>query len=105
MSYQSDIQEVSNLIKSYDGTWDGISAENVARMRAQNRFRTGLDIARHTAKIMREDLVTDTATPAQQTPGTGPPPPLHRPASFGTPRCGRAGPTFRRFTSASTSTA
>ena len=30
-------------------TWDGINAEAVARMRLQNRFKTGLDIARYTA--------------------------------------------------------
>ena len=33
-----------------------ILAESVARMRLQNRFKTGLDIAKYTAKIMREDM-------------------------------------------------
>ena len=32
-----------------------IDAEAVARMRLQNRFQSGLDIARHTAAIMRRD--------------------------------------------------
>ncbi|GGY48882.1 isocitrate lyase [Parvularcula lutaonensis] len=71
MSYQSDINDVSQLIRSYDGKWDGISAESVARMRAQNRFRTGLDIARYTAKIMREDMAAYDADPANYTQSLG----------------------------------
>ncbi|MEE4211951.1 MAG: isocitrate lyase [Parvularcula sp.] len=71
MSYQSDINEVSQLIMSYDGKWSGISAESVARMRAQNRFRTGLDIARYTAKIMREDMAAYDADPANYTQSLG----------------------------------
>ena len=34
-------------------TWSGIDATSVARMRLQNRFQSGLDIARYTAAIMR----------------------------------------------------
>ena len=37
--------------------WDAIDPESVARMRAQNRFRTGLEIAQYTADIMRRDMV------------------------------------------------
>ena len=53
MAYQDHIIEMGQLIKSKGGTWDGISAEAVARMRLQNRFKTGLEIARYTADIMR----------------------------------------------------
>ena len=56
MSYQDDIQQVETLIRSKKGTWDGISAESVIRMRVQNRVRSGLDIARYTAAIMRRDM-------------------------------------------------
>ena len=49
MSYSDHIIEIGQLIKSKNGTWDGINAEAVARMRLQNRFQTGLDIARYTA--------------------------------------------------------
>jgi isocitrate lyase len=55
-AYQADISQVAELIESKRGSWDGIGAEAVARMRAQNRFRTGLDIARYTAAIMRADM-------------------------------------------------
>ena len=56
MSYQSEIQTASDLISAQGAPWDGINAEYVARMRLQNRFKTGLDIAKYTAKIMREDM-------------------------------------------------
>jgi isocitrate lyase len=55
-SYQNHAAEVARLIESKHGTWDGINAESVARMRLQNRFQTGLDIARYTASIMRQDM-------------------------------------------------
>ncbi len=71
MSYQDDIKNVQDLIKSYSGTWDGIDAESVARMRAQNRFHTGLDIARYTAGIMRRDMAAYDADPANYTQSLG----------------------------------
>jgi isocitrate lyase len=40
-------------------------------MRLQNRFQTGLDIARYTAKIMREDMAAYDADPAQYTQSLG----------------------------------
>ncbi len=71
MNYQDDIQNVQDLISSYSGTWDGIDAEAVARMRAQNRFHTGLDIARYTADIMRRDMAAYDADPADYTQSLG----------------------------------
>ncbi|MEL6364254.1 MAG: isocitrate lyase [Pseudomonadota bacterium] len=71
MTYQDEIREASSLIKGYDGTWNAISAESVARMRLQNRFRTGLDIAKYTAKIMREDMAAYDADPANYTQSLG----------------------------------
>jgi isocitrate lyase len=54
-SYQTEIQAAEALLKDKD-TWNGVNAEAVARMRLQNRFRTGLDIARYTAALMRADM-------------------------------------------------
>ncbi|HEX7872028.1 MAG TPA: isocitrate lyase [Sphingobium sp.] len=56
MTYQDYITRNAQLITSFKGTWDGIDAESAARMQIQNRFKTGLDIAKYTAKIMREDM-------------------------------------------------
>ena len=67
MSYQDHIIEMGQLIKSKGGAWDGISPEAVARMRLQNRFKTGLEIAKYTADIMRKDMAAYDADPAKYT--------------------------------------
>ena len=71
MTYSADIADADQTIRRFNGNWDGISAESVARMRSQNRFRTGLDIARHTAKIMRADMAAYDADPAHYTQSLG----------------------------------
>ena len=71
MTYQDHIGQTNTLIQSYNGTWSGIDAEAVARMRTQNRFKTGLDIARYTAAIMRRDMAAYDADPANYTQSLG----------------------------------
>ncbi len=71
MSYQDHITAIGELVSAKSGTWDGISPEAVARMRLQNRFQTGLDIARYTAKIMRADMAAYDADPANYTQSLG----------------------------------
>src|SRR5688500_1716539 len=71
MGYQEDMAQAGRLIRDYDGTWDGISGESIARMRAQNKFRTGLDVAKYTAKIMRADMAAYDADPANYTQSLG----------------------------------
>jgi isocitrate lyase len=71
MTFQTDITHIDHLIAAQSGTWDGIASESVARMRAQNRFRTGLDIARYTAAIMRRDMAAYDADPAHYTQSLG----------------------------------
>jgi isocitrate lyase len=71
MVYDDHVTQVGRLIAAQGGTWDGISAEAVGRMRLQNRFHTGLDIARYTAKIMRADMAAYDADPANYTQSLG----------------------------------
>jgi isocitrate lyase len=71
MTYQDNIAQTNALIGSKGGAWSGISAEAVARMRLQNRFLTGLDIARYTAKIMRADMASYDADSSQYTQSLG----------------------------------
>ncbi|MEH6443070.1 MAG: isocitrate lyase [Oceanospirillaceae bacterium] len=54
--YMQDIDTVSNLKESNGNSWQAINPESVARMRTQNRFKTGLDIAKYTADVMRADM-------------------------------------------------
>ena len=53
--YEADIATAGELIQAQGSNWN-VDPESVARMKAQNRFRTGLDIASYTAKLMREDM-------------------------------------------------
>ena len=71
MSYAQDIKQAADLIAAKNGTWNAIDAEAVARMKAMNRFKTGLDIARYTAKIMRQDMAAYDADPANYTQSLG----------------------------------
>jgi len=70
MSYTDIIAQADQTI-GQNGNWDGISAESVARMRLQNRFKTGLDIAKYTAAIMRQDMAAYDADPANYTQSLG----------------------------------
>ena len=71
MTYDREISTANSLLRKSGRTWQGIDGEAVARMRVQNRFRTGLDIARHTAKIMRDDMAAYDADPARYTQSLG----------------------------------
>ncbi|MBD8012355.1 isocitrate lyase [Microbacterium sp. Re1] len=54
--YQDDIDAIRQLTHAHGAGWAAIDPESAARMRAQNRFRTGLEIAQYTADIMRRDM-------------------------------------------------
>ncbi len=68
---QNDIDALAGLRNQHGAAWDAINPEYAARMRAQNRFRTGLDIARYTAGIMRKDMAEYDADTAQYTQSLG----------------------------------
>jgi isocitrate lyase len=71
VTYQNSINEAGRAIGQYQATWSGIEPESVARMQLQNRFRTGLDIARFTAATMRHDMAAYDADPSQYTQSLG----------------------------------
>ncbi len=70
-SYSSHISQSAETISKHGNQWRAIDAEYVARMRLQNRFATGLDIAKHTATIMREDMAAYDADHAKYTQSLG----------------------------------
>ena len=70
MTYSNELAAATTTIGGQPA-WDGISAESVARMRLQNRFKTGLDIAKYTAGIMRRDMAAYDADPANYTQSLG----------------------------------
>src|SRR5690606_14347017 len=54
--YSNEIANLRRLRERMGDTWRTIGPESAARMRLQNRFQNGLDIARYTAGIMRRDM-------------------------------------------------
>jgi len=55
-TYQADIDSVAAVCTENGSPWNAINPESAARMRAQNKFKTGLEIAQYTADIMRADM-------------------------------------------------
>ncbi len=70
-NYKKTIENAQIAIKQQSDKWGAINPEYVARMQLQNRFLTGLDIARHTAKVMRDDMAAYDANPADYTQSLG----------------------------------
>ncbi|MCB1853315.1 MAG: isocitrate lyase [Pseudomonadales bacterium] len=69
--FQKDLDAIAGLRAQQGGTWDAINPEYAARMKMQNRFKTGLDIARYTAAIMRKDMADYDADSSQYTQSLG----------------------------------
>ena len=70
-SFSNDVAAVTALQRARSSTWSAIKPEYVARMRLQNKFKTGLDIARYTADIMRADMEEYDTNPAAYTQSLG----------------------------------
>ncbi|MCL6269883.1 isocitrate lyase [Sansalvadorimonas sp. 2012CJ34-2] len=70
-NYLKDIDSIASLKATQGSAWDAINPEYAARMRAQNRFKTGLDIAKYTAGIMRADMARYDEDPSQYTQSLG----------------------------------
>ena len=69
--YQNDIKALASLKDKEGSAWNAINPESAARMRAQNKFKTGLDIAKYTAKIMRNDMANYDADSSKYTQSLG----------------------------------
>ena len=69
--YQKELENMAKLKASQGTPWNAISPEYAARMKTQNRFTTGLDIAKYTAGIMRKDMADYDADSSQYTQSLG----------------------------------
>ena len=68
LTLSSEIERLK-AIPDFQGTnWSSIKPEFAARMAIQNQFKTGIDVAKYTASIMRKDMEaydSDTASYTQ----------------------------------------
>jgi isocitrate lyase len=70
-SYSINTEQLSALREKQSGRWNSINPESVARMRVQNRFNTGIDIAKYTSSIMRADMDAYDNDPTKYTQSLG----------------------------------
>ena len=54
--YSDLIKEIKNSDNFKNSSWESINPEYVARMQLQNRFKSGIEIAKYNAAIMRKDM-------------------------------------------------
>ncbi len=72
MSRLDDLSEDIKKIESMNSDkWNSIKPEYVARMRLQNQFKTGIDIAKYNASIMRKDMEEYDADSSKYTQSLG----------------------------------
>jgi isocitrate lyase len=71
MSYRDYVTQATRLTEGKGTDWSGISPDAIARLKVQNRFKTGLDIARYTAAIMRKDMAAYDADTSKYTQSLG----------------------------------
>ena len=68
-------EEINNNVMDIESIsssdWSSINPEYVTRMKKQNRFKTGLDIAKYTASIMRKDMEEYDADSSKYTQSLG----------------------------------
>jgi isocitrate lyase len=69
--YTDLVAQNAKTLEANGSGWAALNAEYVTRMQLQNRFKTGLDVARYTAGIMRKDMADYDANSADYTQSLG----------------------------------
>ena len=68
---KSSVDGANSINHMNSSSWSSINAEYVARMRLQNQFKTGIEIAKYTASIMRKDMESYDNDSSQYTQSLG----------------------------------
>ena len=71
MQNSEKLDAIKKSIDKFGDKWKSINPESVRRLRMQNRFKTGLEIAKYTAKIMRRDMDLYDKNPSMFTQSLG----------------------------------
>ena len=71
MQNSEKLDSIKKSIDKFGDKWKSINPESVRRLRMQNRFKTGLEIAKYTAKIMRRDMDLYDKNPSMFTQSLG----------------------------------
>ena len=54
--FTNEIEQLNHISDFSESQWGSIKPEYAARMRLQNQFKSGIDIAKYTASLMRKDM-------------------------------------------------
>ena len=54
--FTSEVEKLNSIPEFSGSNWNSIKPEYAARMRLQNQFKSGIDIAKYTASLMRKDM-------------------------------------------------
>ena len=69
-AYLDEIKKIESTVNGKE-EWKAINPEYAVRMKCQNRFKTGLEIAQYTADIMRKDMAEYDADTSKYTQSLG----------------------------------
>ena len=54
--FTAEVEQLNKIADFSESNWNSIKPEYAARMRLQNQFKSGIDIAKYTATLMRKDM-------------------------------------------------
>ena len=54
--FTHEVEQLNHISDFSESKWNSIKPEYAARMRLQNQFKSGIDIAKYTASLMRKDM-------------------------------------------------
>ena len=54
--FTREVEQLNHISDFSESQWGSIKPEYAARMRLQNQFKSGIDIAKYTASLMRKDM-------------------------------------------------
>ena len=54
--FTAEVEQLNKIADFSESNWNSIKPEYAARMRLQNQFKSGIDIAKYTASLMRKDM-------------------------------------------------
>ena len=69
-SYNKIVENYAKILEDKP-TWNAVSAESVARMKIQNRFQSGIEVAKYCSEIMRKDMAEFEKDPSKYTQSLG----------------------------------
>ena len=70
-NFTNEYNKAKDVASMGSDSWGAIDPNYVARMRLQNRFKTGIDIAKYTSSIMRKDMDAYDKDPSKYTQSLG----------------------------------